>query len=301
MGGFRKGWFVLALVLIFQFASGYFSQDEDKPVPRRPQIDLPKPGVSDTHPAPRIPGAALPAPSRRDPLFTIETGEKGNSTGTAFAIRDDGVWLTARHVVDGCDQVGLVVGPRRAVRVSRVLSHPRADMAVLWTRTTAPALAISAAPLRVRQSGYHFGFPQAEPGQVTSRLIGRRNMRSVGRYRHTEPVVAWSERRRVPNTESLGGISGGPALNRSGEIVGVTVASSKRRGRVMTTAPVSLAQMLEMADVRPEGRPAAGLNANPSDANFTDYGTALRRQLTVAQVICRVEDQPRRRRSWRRL
>lgn len=294
-GGFRKGWLILLLVVAIQVASAIFSEDRDQLTPRRPPLAPPLVERS----KPVRPGPALPPPSARDPLMTIETGEKTNSTGTAFAIRDDGVWLTALHVVYGCDKVGLVIAPHRAVQVSRISQHPRADMAVLWTRTKAPALAISPAALHVQQEGFHFGFPQGEPGEVSSLLLGRLNMRSVGRYRHTEPVVAWAERRRVPETETLGGISGGPALNAKGEIVGVTVAASKRRGRVMTTAPVSLQEMLSIAHVRPDGIPSAGLNTGPYDGNFVNYGDALRGQLTVAQVICRVDGEtrpPRRRR-----
>ena len=291
MRGFRKGWLILVLVVAFQVASNYFDSDEDGPAIRRPAAAQPVPQRRD----PEATGPVLPKASRRDPLFTIETGEKANSTGTAFAIRDDGIWITARHVIDGCDKVGLIVAPRRAIKVARVLPHPRADMAMLWTRRSAPPLSISNDPLRVRQEGFHFGFPQAKPGQVTSSLLGRRNMRTTGRYRHTEPVVAWAQRRRAPSTDSLGGISGGPALNANGEIVGVTVASSKRRGRVFTTAPISMDQLLSQANVRPKGRPSAGLNTGPGDSNFIDYGTALRQQLTVTQVICRVEGGGRKR------
>lgn len=289
MRGFRKGWLILLLILAFQLGSNFLDSAEDEPNIRRPKFVLPEPAPRHD-PAPRkVTGPVLPKASPRDPLFTIETGEKANSTGTAFAIREDGVWLTARHVIDGCDAVGLIVAPRRAVRVARVLPHPRADMAMLWTRNTAPPLSISDQPLRVRQNAFHFGFPQAKPGQVTSSLLGRRNMRTTGRYRHTEPVVAWAENRRVPATDTLGGISGGPALNAAGEIVGVTVASSRRRGRVFTTAPLSLDSMLSLGKVTPKGRPSAGLNVAPDTGNFVDYGTALRRQLTVAQVVCRVE------------
>lgn len=299
MGGFRKGWLILALIVAFQVGSNFLDDGDGDPMTRRPQVSEPQTLPPPRRGAPQATGPVLPSASRRDPLFTIETGEKANSTGTAFAIRDDGVWLTARHVVDGCDKVGLVIAPRKAVKVSRVLNHPRADMAILWTRRAAPSLSISDAPLQVRQDGFHFGFPQAKPGQATSSLLGRRNMRTTGRYRHTEPVVAWAEHRRVPSTKSLGGISGGPALNARGEVVGVTVAESKRRGRIYTTAPLSLDRMLELAGIHPVGKPSAGLNSDPSAGNFIDYGTALRRQLTVARVICRVDGGGRPRRGRR--
>ena len=291
MRGFRKGWLILILVIVFQVTSNYLDSEEDVPSIRRPQVSQLVPKGQQ----PQASGPVLPKASRHDPLFKIKTGEKSNSTGTAFAVRDDGIWITARHVVDGCDKVGLVTEPRRAIRVSRVLPHPRADMAMLWTRRIVPPLAISDAPLRVRQKGFHFGFPQSDPGQVTSTLLGRRNMRTTGRYRHTEPVIAWAELRRVPMTESLGGISGGPVINANGKIVGVTVASSKRRGRVYTTAPISMDQLFSQAKIKPNGLPSAGLNTSPADSNFIDYGTALRRQLTVAQVICRIEGKSRQR------
>ena len=294
MRGFRKGWLILVLILAFQVGSNYLDSDEDRPSIRRPAFT--QPTLRGRQPQPSSP--VLPQATARDPLFTIETGDKANSTGTAFAIRNDGIWITARHVIDGCDKVGLIVSPRRAIRVARILPHPRADMAMLWTHRKAPPLSISKDLLRVRQTGFHFGFPQAKPGQVTSSLLGRRNMRTTGRYRHTEPVVAWAERHRMPSTDSLGGISGGPTLNAKGEIVGVTVASSVRRGRVFTTAPISMEQLLSQAKVKAAGLPSAGLNTSPSDSNFIDYGTAIRQQLTVAQVICRIEGggQLRRRR-----
>lgn len=293
-GGFLKGWIALFCAVAFLFIADFFDDDAISPSVRRPPIAQPTTPRLEKGERSEATGPKLPAASSRDPLFEIETGEKGNSTGTAFTIRNDGIWLTARHVVDGCDQVGLIVAPRRAVKVSRTLSHPRADMAVLWTSRGAPAISISDEPLRVRQQGFHFGFPQSEPGQVSSRLLGRRNMRSTGRYRHTEPVVAWAEQSRSPETDTLGGLSGGPVLNEKGEIVGVTVAASKRRGRVMTTARISLDSMLALAAVRPAGHASAGLNVEPANNNFIDYGTALRRQLTVAQVICRVENGTRR-------
>ena len=89
------------------------------------------------------------------------------STGTAFSIRDDGIWFTARHVVDGCDRVGLQVDQRRAAKVQKVQSHPKADIAVLWTRGGKPAR-IASAPLRVNQPGYHVGYPEGKPGRSSA-------------------------------------------------------------------------------------------------------------------------------------
>ncbi|MEC7303437.1 MAG: serine protease, partial [Pseudomonadota bacterium] len=246
------------------------------------------------------PGTVLKERSRFDPAFTVDVGAKGNSTGTAFSIRDEGVWFTARHVVDGCDRIGLQTGHRKAAKVQRVQSHPRADIAVLWTRGGRPAISIAENKLRVNQPAYHVGYPEGKPGQVESNLIGRRNMRTVGRYSQIEPVVAWVERQRHPRTQSLGGLSGGPALNEAGEIIGVTVAASKRRGRVFTTAPVTMDDMLAMANVRPEGKPSGGVTRQgPGDLGYMNYGEKLRDKLVVAKVLCLVDGPSRGRRATR--
>jgi len=271
-------WTVFLLVIFVQGVGSYFAEDDSGMFARRPPVEMP----------PET-GPLLPPPSVRDPVITVEEGPLTNSTGSAVAVADTGVWVTARHVVDGCDRVGIVIGNRRAQIADQIQVHPRSDLAVVWTRLEPPAMAISREPLRIDQIAFHFGFPAGEPGQAVSRLIGRETVRSVGRHRGREPAVAWAEIARIPETDRLGGISGGPAVGRSGEIIGITVAASKRRGRIITTDPGSLDSLLQSANVRPNGYRSARLNeAGPTTENFVAYGTALRRQLTVAQVICRV-------------
>ncbi|MED6310054.1 MAG: hypothetical protein VX624_09170, partial [Pseudomonadota bacterium] len=122
----------------------------------------------------------------------------------------------------------------------------------------------------------------------------------VGRYSQIEPVVAWVERQRHPRTQTWGGLSGGPALNEAGEIIGVTVAASKRRGRVFTTAPVTMDDMLAMANVRPEGKPSGGVTRQgPGDLGYVNYGEKLRDKLVVAKVLCLVDGPSRGRRVTR--
>lgn len=247
-----------------------------RPDPRR---DEPGPGWR---------GEALPPPSAQDPVLVIRSSdEKRNSVGTAFSIGRDGVWMTARHVVDGCRQVYLITAPRRGTRVGRVWVDRRSDIAFLETRSGRAPLPFRGEPLRANLKAYHFGFPKGRPGDVSSVLMGRRRMRVIGRYRTEEPVIAWAETRRVPESEGhLGGISGGPAVDAQGRIVGVTVAGSKRRGRVYTTAPVAMREALKRA--RLSAQTASGPVMTVSNADFDEVGRQLRRNLTVAQVYCRV-------------
>ena len=270
--------------------SGGHARDDSRmrrPDPERSNPPADRAGREAWKPPQDSPGGGnLDAPSAGDPAFSIAVpAEKGNSIGTAFSLDRRGVWMTARHVVDGCARVLIVTAPRRGVRVNRTYIHPRADLAVLQTRGGAPAVRFTQQTLRHGQTGYHFGFPKGEPSAVKSVLIGRRRMRSVGRYNVIEPVVAWADRVRVPDSYGgLGGISGGPAMDGRGNIIGVTVAGSKRRGRIYTTALTSIAAAIERSGARAERD--GGRRGTIDGRNFADFGASLRKRLTVALVYC---------------
>jgi len=143
------------------------------------------------------------------------------------------------------------------------------------------------------ENGFALGYPQGQPGEVHARAIGQARMRSVGRYRINEPILAWAEVTRRPrDLPALGGLSGGPMLDDQGRVVGVLVATSKRRGRVMTTAQSSIHEFLMQF---PEALGGLGAQTLPLSSNsFTARGQTLRRDLTIAKVFCRVRQTRRR-------
>ena len=118
------------------------------------------------------PGHAVPAPALPDEPTIVVTIEerKQNSTGTAFSVDRSGIWITARHVTDGCDTVALQPRDGRPVRARRVDAHGFADISVLWTRGGAPAMALARPRPREGQDGYSFGFPKGLPGDVKAKL-----------------------------------------------------------------------------------------------------------------------------------
>ena len=66
-----------------------------------------------------------------------------------------------------------------------------------------------------------------------------------GRGARTEPVLVWAETGRTDGLKgTLGGLSGAPALDDQGRVVGVTIAEAPRRGRIYTTAPETTARTL---------------------------------------------------------
>jgi S1-C subfamily serine protease len=247
---------------------------EDAPAPAAPP-----PAAFEEEPR----GPALAPPSRLDPQVLVEAPEQPQQgLGTAFATDDAGVWLTARHVVDGCSRIGVMAGFGRMLRADYSI-HPRADLAVIRTRGAPEPLPINPdLDLRRGQRAYHLGFPQGRPGEATSKLLGRETLVVVGRGERTEPVLAWAETGRTDGLEgSLSGLSGAPALDSQGRVLGVTVAESPRRGRIYTTAPETFIQVLEVVppDRVDRGDPV-------SVENYGRVGDALRRERRVALVLC---------------
>ncbi|MBX9746897.1 MAG: serine protease, partial [Hyphomonadaceae bacterium] len=164
-------------------------------------------------------GAFLPPPSIYDPEVLVEVGPVASGLGSAFAISEEGWWITARHVVDACERVGLIVGHGAASPVTDVRVALFADLALLKTDRAPVALAIDTSERRfqVGQRAFHVGFPQGRPGEVYSRLIGRETLVATGRYDSEEPVLAWAELGRTGGLRgSLAGISGGPAIAANG-------------------------------------------------------------------------------------
>jgi S1-C subfamily serine protease len=237
-------------------------------------------------PPPPMPAAAatLAVASSMDPTVVVN-GPSGAlpGAGTAFSVGDSGVWLTARHVVEGCGSIVIVTQPGAGV-AARVRLDPRAETAVLFTRGGVAALPM--APEDELQRGltvFHPGFPQGRPGEAASRLVGRERLYARGRDGGAEPVLAWAEiGRTLGLTPNLEGLSGAPALDSAGRVVGVTIAQAPRRDRIYTTTPASMRAALAAAGVQ-------GVSGVGEPIGADDYGRVaddLRRDLRVAQVVC---------------
>ena len=99
--------------------------------------------------------------------------------------------MTARHVVDGCETVGLAFGSgRRLLPVSDIRTSPDSDIALLIHTPRATDVEIHKQDTICvwAKQGFHVGYPQGQPGEVTSRLLSRSRLITRGRYRNEEPV-----------------------------------------------------------------------------------------------------------------
>lgn len=236
-------------------------------------------------PMPGEDGVALAPASPIDPTVTIDAPQRsGPDAGTGFSIGDGGVWVTARHVVEGCGRVAVVVGEGRGVAAT-VHLDPGGEAAILTTIGGAPAVPLApASSLRRGSPAFHPGFPQGQAGETASRLIGRETLVLRGRGQRREGVLVWAEVGRTAGLRgTLAGLSGAPALDSAGRVIGVTIAESPRRGRIYTTTPESLLAAIRQSRMTPS--PGA-VGVAISTENYGRTADALRRELRVVQVVC---------------
>ncbi len=232
-------------------------------------------------------GGMLPPASVLDEPVLVQVTSPRDGAGTAFAINTGGDWLTARHVVDGCSTVSLLIGrntytPARQVKISN-----RSDLALLETDlNTRPVTLDTGAGLQLNSLGFHVGYPQGRPGEVSSRLLSRSRLISRGHRRGNEPVLTWAETGRTRGLfGSLAGLSGAPVYDSNGLVRGVVVAESARRGRLYTSAPEAIARFIKATDVDLAGQPPRRFTTQSygSEADFA------RRNLQVVKIACDID------------
>jgi S1-C subfamily serine protease len=284
----------LLLLCIYAFVGVAVIMDErlreEKMVTRRP-VPV-RAVIPPAKPAPPA-GTLLGGPSPEDPEVRFRSGgPRRDSFGTAFPVRKYGWFMTARHVVDDCDRVGIVTERGRIVTVSRLVLSPRADLALMQSRFFPVPLPVERPILRYGQSGFAYGFPGGKWGRVHGLLLGRARIRQGGRDSSFQEALVWSEKAvHPPSIDSLGGMSGGPMLDASGTVIGVHKGGSRRRGRLITVAPINLNAMLANNRLSTEELPGVGFELEGLDEKrATDIGDRLRARGRVALVLCDVSE-----------
>jgi S1-C subfamily serine protease len=271
---------VVYTVVIVTIVAALFSRGEERSA-------LPGAAASEiAESAPGRPGPPLPDANPFDEQVLVQVGDAEDGIGTAFAINRSGAWLTARHVVEGCEQVGLAVRDGRVVRVDDVRTSHNSDLALLITDRAPAALKLGLdRELRIGEAGYHVGFPQGKNGEARSELRARSKLVTRGRYVTEEPVLAWDEQERSEGLEgTLSGMSGGPVFDSSGAVVAVTVAESPMRGRIYTSGPDAIRRFLDEQNLTAMGGEAYPLAAS----SYVKEADRVRDELAVVKVLCRV-------------
>ncbi len=270
---FIPDWLVYTLALL-AIVGGVFANTPDEDAP---------PATPDSV---EREGATLPPPSAFDETVLVRVESPKDGIGTAFSIDTRGHYLTARHVVEGCDDVSLLVAPGQYLPVENVSVSERSDLALLVARPSLAPVALDTSPdLRIGSYGFHVGYPQGRPGEASSRLIARSRLVMSGLRSGEESVLAWAETGRTSDLEGpLGGLSGGPVYDDQGRVRGVIIAESPRRGRIYSASPEAISRFLDDQGIEPLGeRP---LPITPD--SYGGMADRARQSLQVVKVACEV-------------
>ena len=143
-------------------------------------------------------------------------------SGTGFVINSDGHVLTNFHVIEGCSEITFQIRGIETKSVSIISSNPSADLALLKLNNFDgdPAKFSPVTQIQMGTELFVYGFPLAgdlsAQGNFTNGIVSSTNGLNddMTQFQMTAPVQP--------------GNSGGPVLNRNGNVLGVVVATANQ-------------------------------------------------------------------------
>lgn len=225
-------------------------------------------------------------PTPYDLVLEPESETRAPGSGTAFSV-GDGVWMTARHVVNGCDGIGFIKDRKLIGMADRVVHHGTADVSLLFSELSAPAFPIARPdqdPER-HEEAFLIGYPQGGPRQFIAAQVEYRVIEQQGVSGAGFPIIVWAEKPQPPPGTAYAGMSGGPAISVDGVVVGVLVGADNALGRVIANIPETLRQMMAEHGIRSDAAPIA----SPLSGDISETGAWLRSDGRVIEVYCHVE------------
>jgi S1-C subfamily serine protease len=201
-------------------------------------------------------------------------------TGTAFFISDDGILLTAEHVVHQCLHIGLISEAVAPSRASVIAYDSSLDLALIRIDSQSPppaALALAETPPRLSDAVKVYGYPHHDPRRsvlAEATVVNDKLPPRVPRTLTDPRFQVWIDGPTAP------GFSGGPVIGSDGVVVGVLTGIAKEDSDL---APFSvargiglIARLTDNVEFKP---PAAPIRIAPGDD-----GKAVRP--AIVRVIC---------------
>lgn len=200
-------------------------------------------------------GWARPSPA---PAEAVATG-----TGSGVIVSPEGLVLTNHHVVAGAQAVRVTLSDRRTASARVLGSDPRTDVALLALEGEGPWPAArlgDSEALAVGDPVLTIGHPYDFAFTVTAGIVSARDRRNVS----LDEIQDYIQIDAAVNP----GASGGPLLDRQGDVVGITTAIYASAGEqerppvgISFAVPIRLAWRVaqEIRDGRLPARPWVGL------------------------------------------
>lgn len=140
---------------------------------------------------------------------------KTNSLGSGFIIDTSGVVVTNNHVIDGADEINVIMNDGTKIKAELIGVDKKTDLAVLKFTPVKPLIAVKfgdSDKLRLGEWVIAIGNPFSLGGSVTAGIVSARN-----REINNGPYDSYIQTDAAINR----GNSGGPLFNLDGEVVGV--------------------------------------------------------------------------------
>jgi serine protease Do len=161
----------------------------------------------------RPPGQAQPGrPQQQQPQ------RRAQSLGSGFIIDPSGIVVTNNHVIEGADEINVVLQDNTTIRAELVGADPRTDIAVLRVRHDRPLPSVSFGDSDTAQVGdwvVAIGNPFGLGGSVTAGIVSARG-RDIRQGLYDDFIQTDAAINR--------GNSGGPLFNLNGEVIGINTA-----------------------------------------------------------------------------
>ena len=216
---------------------------------------------------------------------------KSGYTGTAFKVGED-LWITARHVIHHCKKAyvkpNLTSTEDDYILIDNTFLHPRSDMAAFRYSNLAkpfnvPTLLDSEYKKLLGKSAFVIGYPNGLQGNLYVNYLEKARLESRD-YEIIEPVLVWNIKHKRPHTlTSVGGISGGPLINKDSKVIGSLIAEQIRRGTVITADLNSINWLIKAMDS--EASPIYN-NENLSMLNIDQVAKEFLEEGNVVKMIC---------------
>jgi len=179
---------------------------------------------------------------------------RAQSLGSGFIIDASGIVVTNNHVIEGADEINVVLSDNTTIRAELVGADPRTDLAVLRVRHDRPLPAVQFGDSDTAQVGdwvVAIGNPFGLGGSVTAGIVSARG-RDIRQGLYDDFIQTDAAINR--------GNSGGPLFNLQGEVIGINTAIYSPSGGsigIGFSIPSNLAKNIA-AQLRDQGRVRRG-------------------------------------------
>jgi Do/DeqQ family serine protease len=189
--------------------------------------------------------AAQAAPHTNDPWFRFFFGEQGqqpqSGLGSGVIISADGYLLTNNHVVEGADEIEVVLNDSRKTRAKVIGTDPESDLAILKiTLDRLPVITLgNSDQLQVGDQVLAIGNPFGVGQTVTSGIVSALGRNQLG--------INTFENFIQTDAAINPGNSGGALVDVNGNLMGINTAIYSRSGGSMGIGfaiPVSTAKLV---------------------------------------------------------